>query len=332
MKTTAILTCFAVTFGYTANSHAFEPLTGDFVAHTPCAAVQSIKKGTNPGRVKLKVNRIYSVSGLNAPNGTHAQIKVIGARPELRWVKLSCGSLGNVPVPSPMPTPTPNNGNVQTDKYLLAISWQPAFCETKPDKTECRSQVPTRFDADHFTLHGLWPQPPSNIFCGVSARDKSNDKSSRWDVLPEPAITAETRTGLESAMPGVASNLHRHEYTKHGTCYRGSAESYFRASLSLLEQINGSKLRDWMAEHVDGTVSSADLKREFEKTFGVGTGAALAIRCVGDVDSRRLLISEIQINLKDPLTETARLSDVLDTSVVSHGDCNQGIVDPVGLN
>ena len=318
MRATAIAISVVWALGYGASSQAFEPLDGEFVATTSCPAVQSIKKGTNPGRVKLRVSESYLVSGLNEPGGEYVQIKVPGARPELRWVKRSCGDL--------------NLGGDHSGKYVLAISWQPAFCEARPEKTECRTQVPGRFDADHFTLHGLWPQPDNNVFCGVSAGDKSDDNKGHWEALPEPAINSETRDRLKVAMPGTASNLQRHEFTKHGTCFPGNADTYFRVSLGLLEQINGSKLRDFMGDRIGKTVSSGDMKQEFEKTFGVGAGAALGIRCIGDVDSRRTLINEIQINLKGPLTPATEVRDALDTSVPAHTDCSQGVVDPVGLN
>jgi ribonuclease T2 len=305
--------------GYAATGQAFEPLDGKFTATTSCPAVQSIKKGTNPGGVKLRVSQSYRVTGLNEPDGAYVQVQIPGARPDLRWVRLTCGKLGSQDGPD-------------SGKYVLAISWQPAFCETRPEKSECRTQVPTRFDADHFTLHGLWPQPDNHVFCGVSAGDKSNDSRGRWDALPEPAISPETRDRLKVAMPGTASNLQRHEFTKHGTCFPDNADTYFRVSLGLLEQINASKLRDFMGARIGKTVSTSDLKQEFEKTFGAGTGAALGIRCIGDVDSRRTLINEIQINLKGTLTAATRLRDALDTSIPAHTDCAQGVVDPVGLN
>ena len=43
-------------------------------------------------------------------------------------------------------------------QYVLAVNWQLAFCETRSRLPECRSQTEDRFDASHFTLHGLWPQ------------------------------------------------------------------------------------------------------------------------------------------------------------------------------
>jgi ribonuclease T2 len=133
-------------------------------------------------------------------------------------------------------------------------------------------------------------------------------------------------------MPGTASNLQRYEFIKHGTCFPGNAETYFRIALALQEQINASKLRELMAGHIGGTVSSADMKRAFEQTFGTGAGSALGVHCIGDVDSRRTLISEIRIPLKGPLTEATKLQHALDRSAPAPSDCSRGIVDPVGLN
>ena len=320
MRTKAVIVSIMLTWGYGSTAYAFEAASGEFLAKNSCAAVQSVKKGGNPGRVKLRVDERYPVTGLNRPNGAYVQIKVAGARPELRWVKRNCGTLNSGPV-EPV-----------VEKYVLAISWQPAFCETKPEKTECKTQVPGRFDADHFALHGLWPQPEKNVFCGVSATDRSNADQGKWDKLPEPEVSVETRARLSEAMPGTASNLQRHEFTKHGTCFPGNADIYFRVSLALLEQINASGLRNLMATHIGATVSSEDIKREFEQSFGAGAGAALNVRCVDDENSHRRLINEIRVNLKGALMEVTKLQDVLDNSTRADGDCSEGIVDPVGLN
>ncbi|CBE67890.1 MAG: ribonuclease T [Candidatus Methylomirabilis oxygeniifera] len=320
MRAKAVIASLLFTWGYGSTAYAFETAGGEFLARKSCAAVQSIKTGKNPGRIKLRVDDRYPVTGLNEPNGTYVQIQVAGARPERRWVKRTCGTLNPGPV-----EPT-------AEQYVLAISWQPAFCETKPDKTECKTQTSGRFDADHFALHGLWPQPKGNIFCGVSTADRVHSEQGKWDKLPEPDLSAETRARLSEAMPGTASNLQRHEFTKHGTCFPGNADSYFGVSLALLQQINASRLRDLMATHIGATVSSADITREFEQSFGAGAGAALGVHCVDDQNSHRTLIGEIRVNLKGTLKETTRLQDVLDRSMRAVSDCSKGIVDPVGLN
>ena len=81
----------------------------------------------------------------------------------------------------------------QPTQNVLAVSWQPAFCETKPDKIECRTQTADRFDASNFTLHGLWPQPRRMAYCNVGKTDIANDKDGSWDELPEVSLEPPTR-------------------------------------------------------------------------------------------------------------------------------------------
>ncbi|KAA3596891.1 MAG: hypothetical protein D8M57_07125 [Candidatus Scalindua sp. AMX11] len=87
------------------------------------------------------------------------------ASPRELWVPLSCGTLFvGCREQTIRDSPTANGSN-----YLLALIWQPAFCETHQRKAECKkNRSGDRFDADHFTLHGLWSQPKSNTYCSIS--------------------------------------------------------------------------------------------------------------------------------------------------------------------
>jgi ribonuclease T2 len=304
--------------------YALVKKTGEFVARDNCPAVVSIRKGTNPGQIKVRPGQRYTLRGYNAPKGGYVQLEIPGAVPALRWVAKRCGAIGDQP-------DRPGSPGV-TRRYVLAISWQPAFCEIKPGKPECRSQQPDRFDGSHFSLHGLWPQPRSAQYCGVSAQDRGNDTRKRWDRLPKPAIGAETARQLQDVMPGVASKLDRHEYIKHGTCFPDNADAYFRTALSLIRQINDSPLRSLVAGRIGQTVTVEELQAAFEQRFGAGTRRALAVHCIGDVDSRRTLVNELQINLRGALAESSKLEDVLDTAAGGNSNCDSGIIDPVGLN
>ncbi len=309
---------------FSASVLAFEPLQGQFLARDACPAVQSINKGSNPGSVRLTAGQRYAVSGRNAPGGRYLQVQVSGVQPELRWVDESCGTLaggGQAEEAAPLAA-----------RYLLAASWQPAFCETRSNKTECRSQSAVSPDATHFSLHGLWPQPENKAYCGVPDRDRASDKRGAWERLPEPRIGESTRRRLAIAMPGVASYLERHEYSKHGSCFPGSADDYFRTAVGLLDQINGSRLQAAMAAYLGREVRADALRQAFEQSFGPGTGKALSIHCVGDIGTRRTLISELRVSLQGALTDTSRLRDVLDLSAGGRDDCEQGIVDRAGLD
>ena len=148
-------------------------LEGNFAATKDCPAFQSISKQTNPGNVTIDSGNSYPLVGKNKETATHYLIEIDGAEPKQRWVSVDCGALDNAAVDQPSPEQTEQESEPQSvqsgHRFVLAISWQAAFCETRPSKLECESQTDDRFDATHFTLHGLWPQPRRRAYCGVDA-------------------------------------------------------------------------------------------------------------------------------------------------------------------
>ena len=145
--------------------------SGSFVATKDCPAFQSFRKGTNPGGVKIETGRSYPLLEKNASNATHYRIRIDGASPPERWVSVDCGSYSDEGA---------NDGGLQNSpagdrlaaghraEAILSLSWEPAFCEGHANKRECASATPSGFDATHFTLHGLWPQPRTKQYCNVS--------------------------------------------------------------------------------------------------------------------------------------------------------------------
>lgn len=221
--------------------------------------------------------------------------------------------------------PKSNNKNLSGD-YVLALTWQPAFCEQKPNKTECRSQRSGRFDVTNFSLHGLWPQPRSNVYC-----DPNFTRSGNWRDLPRLQLSKSTRNELDKKMPGSRSYLHRHEWYKHGTCASGiSPEQYFRVSFSLLDEVNASALRSFFADNIGKKVRLSEAARQMDKTFGNGAGDRLTFRC--NRDGKRVLITEIRINLTASNSED--LSPIalhMEKAEKANSQCKSGVIDPVGL-
>jgi ribonuclease T2 len=137
-----LVSVIAVVFSFIICSHpalAFTPLQGQLTASATCEALASIKKGTNPDSLKLQVGQTYSVVGQNKTPATHYLLEIPDTTPSQRWVSTNCGNLASIPSVSTSPVISPDV-NIAQD-YLLAISWQPAFCETKPAKTECKTLV-----------------------------------------------------------------------------------------------------------------------------------------------------------------------------------------------
>lgn len=217
-----------------------------------------------------------------------------------------------------------------SNTLVLAISWQPTFCEFRPNKPECRSQRDGRFDTRNFSLHGLWPQPRDNLYCNVPDNLVRVDKSGRWQDLPKLELSGKLRTELAEKMPGYRSNLHRHEWYKHGTCIEdGTPEQYFNISLQLLASINSSPLPTLFANNIGREITSTQIINAFESAYGKGLGNRLSISCKRD--EGRNLINELKISLATEGERKDSLSEIFEAAPALPIDCKQGIVDPVGL-
>lgn len=216
----------------------------------------------------------------------------------------------------------PTKGCAQ--KYTLALSWQPGFCETHGDKAECQEQTATSYDASNFTLHGLWPDKLE--YCNVSASNIKNDKTGNWKDLPTVEVDGETTDELDEVMPGFGeSSLERHEWIKHGTCDGRNSDDYYDLSVDLLKEFNDSQVRNLFVEHIGETISLDQVKTAFEGTFGSGSSSSLSLKC----DSRNNLATEIRLKIKRPQVGQ-KLADLL---LPSGGQsCSQVVVDGFGVS
>lgn len=356
----AVLAVFALSLSSEASAYVKEE--GWLIAQEACIATRSLRATSGD---PLELDRAYRLLGKNKAEATHYQIRLDPETKADRWVEISCGIHVVRATPEEPGTGEGTNGDGEEDDgkggsggkggggdggggesdgggnddddevasrpipLLLAVSWQPAFCETRPDKSECRSQHEARFDASHFTLHGLWPQPRSNVYCGVSSREKNDDKNRRWDRLPLLDLTAVTRTELNKVMPGTASYLHRHEWIKHGTCYSEEEEVYYKDSLRMMAALNASEVQALFVANVGQNVRTSDIHEAFERSFGPGSARRVQVSCKND--SGRNLITELKIHLAGPLTESTSFSDAIGAGETTSAGCSGGIVDPVGL-
>jgi ribonuclease T2 len=316
-------------------SYADYNIQGSFAAGG-CTAYSSIKNQNEP--VGLEAGVAYQATGLNKQDGDFVAIKVNG---KTKWVAKSCGTLAlndaNAPAIAPIVKPNisqpapvkPSTDTAQScpakgcaDKYLLSLSWQSSFCQTHPTKAECIKQSADGYDATNFTLHGLWPDKLS--YCGVASADINNDESHNWDQLPPVNTDAQTHQDLTVVMPGIISDLDRHEWYKHGTCDGRSSDQYYDIAINLLKEFNGSKVRDLFATNIGKTINFEQVKQTFDSSFGEGASNSLNLKC-GKEDG---LLSEIRLKIKRPL-EGQKLAEVL---LPSGGlSCDRVIVDAVGL-
>jgi ribonuclease T2 len=67
-------------------------LDGHLIAREACPALQSIRRGTNPGGVQTEAGRTYELIGNNREDASHYQIRIEDApAPRERWVAVACG-------------------------------------------------------------------------------------------------------------------------------------------------------------------------------------------------------------------------------------------------
>ena len=318
-------------FFWVPGAFAQVKLDGSFVAAKTCPALQSIKKGTNPGEILIAAGKSYHLLGKNKEQASHYWIEVPDAKPLQRWVAVDCGSANGAVVSAPSLTRAPiiptNDGK---PFYVLAMSWEPAFCEGLPDKAECKRQTATSFEASHFSLHGLWPQPKRKVFCNVDKALAAADNAHQWQTLPEPQLSAATKVALDQVMPGTQSMLERHEWTKHGSCYPGAdAETYFKDAIRLMSVVNTSSVQGFIAANVGKTIQSADLRAKFDEAFGKGAGDRVRVAC--KPDGNRQLITEITLGLKGDISAGTPVADLIAASSPTDAGCPSGVIDAVGL-
>lgn len=226
-----------------------------------------------------------------------------------------------------------SQGRAESSRHVLALSWQPAFCETRPDTAECRALNLGRLPAAEarLSLHGLWPQPRGTFYCGVAEPLVRLDKAGRWHDLPPVDVDAETARALAMAMPGTASALDRHQWLKHGTCHDdpGGADAYYDDTLLLMAQVNGSPVAALLAGRRGGYLSGMELRAAFDAAFGTGAGDRVELRCTED--GERVLIQELRLHLRGVIGPETSLGPLLIAADPVAPGCGGGMVDAAGL-
>jgi ribonuclease T2 len=306
-------------------SAAFEALDGCFAVERACPAAPTIRGTGHPGAAVLEPGRAYPLLGANRPGraASHFQVRVPEAGGGELWVETGCGRrLQRCPEDGTAGAPPAG----AAPRYVLAVNWQPAFCERNGRRPECRDQTEDRFDATHFTLHGLWPE--SGEYCGVPGGLRERDRPGSWGRLPAVELSPGTRRALEEAMPGTRSGLDRHEWLRHGTCYGAPAEAYFAASLRLLKALNASPVRDLFRHRIGERLTLAEIRAAFDEAFGESAGRRVGVVC--ESEGRERLIAELRIGLEGIIGEEAELAELMAGAPPADEHCPSGRVDPAG--
>lgn len=309
-----------------------------------CPAFNNMRHTQNTHGVYLDTRKKYTI--LKHHKG-QSLILVKGEQPAQRWVDDTCFSkhlefsdpvsvenkismddeLLKTSSGTDLKKHTDKNQNKNISKQnLLVLSWHNAFCETHRYKKECKRSMfsfgRAKYSEKHFVLHGLWPQPKSKIYCDVSSEYVNLDKHKQWNRLPDLGLSDEVRERLQKVMPGFSSSLHKHEWIKHGTCYGTDANTYYEDAITLVTQVNDSKVGDFFRKNIGKQVKLKQIRLLFDRNFGVGAGKRVELKC------KKGLISELWLHLG---SGSDSLATLLKLGKETRSHCQGGLVDRAGF-
>lgn len=319
-------------------ARASVPRGGTLTADRDCEAFVSKKKKSNPDKAHLDPGDAYVILEVNRPEQPDwFRVRVEDANPPERWVEASCGH-------PTQDTGTEDNGQNEhpidpndpslcstaglQDSYKLALSWQPAFCESHHGKKECAANFPTGFQAaGNFTLHGLWPNRDA---CGTHYGNCDHRREQReFCDYPAPSINADVAKQMSVVMPGTASCLERHEWYKHGTCQTDwDPSQYFETAMNLVRQFNDSGMNKFMAANMGKQVQVEDFLTQVDNALGPDARQRLQLTCAGGT------LTDVFIALPAHIEPGSNLGELIRTAPPDfRSKCgSRFLVDPVGLS
>lgn len=175
----------------------------------------------------------------------------------------------------------PKSGDSRSS--LLTLTWAPSLCKAEPKNSGCRSGHVGRL-GQALVLHGLWPQPSTEQYCGITAREADR----RGVDLPP-----DVRNTLQDMMSD-AKSMSAHEWYAHGTCSGVTPPEYFGVATSLTSQAR-DVLTPVFRQAYGQALSPRVLREAFEASFGRGTGNRVGLSC-RDVDGVAI-VYEVRLSL-----------------------------------
>jgi ribonuclease T2 len=221
------------------DSNASESASGSFVASKSCEAFSSFAKRVNPGEVKVSAGTAYTVREINKTDYDWVRVEVPGAQPALRWVQRECGKPELEDKQAGRPQEGVSGATCsapnQQDSYVLAITWQPGFCEHthyNGKKPECDAMNGGTLAAKTLSLHGLWPNKKE---CGTQYGSCSGQPF---------ALSKDTIEKVAPWMPNFffERTFGAYEWNKHGKCQALPPDEYFIKAVSAVRVVNESEV------------------------------------------------------------------------------------------
>lgn len=260
--------------------HASIKATGYFSASKTCPAYVSKNKKINPDHLFIHPGQQYSIKEINRsyhPEWIRIEINNAITANALRWVSAHCGESHY----QAMSQSSCQRGPGFADSYVLALSWHPAFCQTRgyeEGKPECLHLMPDSFQASHLVLHGLWPNQQA---CGQQYGFCNVRIHTHYCDYPAVALSTRVANNLRQMMPSYAYGgcLERYEWGKHGSCQTLSADDYFSLAMRLSQEANSTPLGKFLHAQVGRVVQRTQLTEMIRQSFGQNAERKVYLSC-----------------------------------------------------
>ena len=310
-------------------AHASIQSSGRFTSNGQCEAYQSFRKQTNPDNTHLIANKQYSIKAINKKEFDWVQILIPNASPAMRWVNKSCGSAQftsntSTTYSSSIPSNTSSNTSSKScdtrnefDSYVLALTWQPGFCEHfnyKGNKPECTAINDGKLKITNLTLHGLWPNKAS---CGT--------KYGYCDRYARLNLSAETIKEIAPWMPNFyyQTKFGDYQWKKHGACQNLDANDYFLTATKLVEKVDASAIGQFIKANIGNNVSTASFKKNLVSHFGVDAVDRISLAC-----SQGKYLNEVRLNIGKSFNVNNTVQELLESGPKGrpfYGNCHKKI-------
>ncbi len=178
--------------------------------------------------------------------------------------------------------------------YVLALSWNPAWCEATGDARDA-DQCEARHDHG-WLLHGLWPQRENGWpeYCRTSARN------------PSRAMSASMADIMGSA------GLAWYQWKKHGRCSGLSARAYFDLAREAYDSIKRPEVLRKVTEEI--TLPPTVVKDAFLEANPNLKPSQMSVKCRDGMISevRICFTKDLELRTCDPATARACSADAID--------------------
>ena len=302
------------------NLNASQVVSGTFEATQSCPAYLSKNSQTNPDNLMVQPNQHYPLREINKTNPDWLRIEFVDNHHSLRWVSANCGLTEY----SAKDTSRCSSDAGMADSYVLAMSSQPGFCQTygyEAGKPECLKLSRSSYQANHLTLHGLWPNQDAcgqrYGFCGIKPQTSHCNYS---PLSLSPAVAQELKKLMPSYYYG--SCLERHEWNKHGSCQILNTNEYFALAMRLTTETDQTVFGKYITEHRGKVVRLATLRELIATSFGKSNAGKVYLGCKNGV------LVDIFIQLPSLIPANETLSSLINKAPVypDRDSCSNNVI------